>query len=82
MRTIGEIEGNIIAGLGALSPVVTPGEVHTWAVVSPGEADAASGRLSTESPIAQALLGRVAGETVTAKTPRGPRRYTVMELVP
>lgn len=53
---------------------------HTWTIVGPGQGDVARGRLSTDSPIAKALLGRVAGETVTAETPRGPRRYTITEL--
>lgn len=57
------------------------GKVHAWTVVKQGEADPARGRLSTESPVAKALLGRVAGETVRVETLRGPRRYTVMELV-
>jgi hypothetical protein len=56
------------------------GEVHTWTIVSPSEADVASGKLSTESPIAKALVGHVAGDAVTVEAPGGPRRY-ILELV-
>jgi transcription elongation factor GreA len=57
------------------------GKVHTWTIVGPTEADVASGKLSAESPVAKALLGRAPGDTVTVQTPRGDRRYTVKDLV-
>lgn len=56
------------------------GELHTWTIVSAGEQDTARGRLSKDSPIAKAVLGHVAGETVTAITPRGERQYTIAEV--
>jgi hypothetical protein len=56
------------------------GELHTWTIVSAGEQDIARGRLSKDSPIARAVLGHVAGETVTAITPGGERQYTIAEV--
>ena len=56
--------------------------VHTWTVVGPTEADLAQGKLSSESPVAQALLGRAPGEAVAVETPRGSRRYRIERLVP
>jgi transcription elongation factor GreA len=58
------------------------GRVHTWTVVGPTEADLAQGKLSSESPVAQALLGRAPGEAVAVETPRGIRRYRIERLVP
>ena len=57
------------------------GKVHTWTIVGATEADISAGRLSAESPVAQALLGRSPGETVEVSTPRGSRRYVVQKLV-
>jgi transcription elongation factor GreA len=57
------------------------GKVHTWTIVGPTEADISSGRLSAESPVAQALLGRAPGETVKVETPRGKRTYVIQKLV-
>jgi transcription elongation factor GreA len=57
------------------------GDVHTWTIVGPTEADLAQGRLSAESPVASALLGCAPGEAVEVETPRGPRRYRVQKLV-
>jgi transcription elongation GreA/GreB family factor len=48
--------------------------------VGPTEADLAAGRLSAESPVARALIGRAPGETVTVETPRGARTYRVERL--
>jgi transcription elongation factor GreA len=57
------------------------GNVHTWTIVGATEADVAQGRLSVESPVASALLGRAPGEVVEVETPRGPRKYRVEKLV-
>ena len=56
------------------------GELHTWTIVSAGEQDIARGRLPKDSPIARAVLGQVAGETVTANTPGGERQYTIVDV--
>ena len=57
------------------------GAVHTWTIVGPTEADIGAGRLSAQSPVASALLGRAAGESVEVETPRGTRRYRVEKLI-
>jgi transcription elongation factor GreA len=56
--------------------------VHTWTIVGPTEADIAQGKLSAESPVATALLGRAPGESVVVQTPRGPRTYRIQKLLP
>jgi transcription elongation factor GreA len=57
------------------------GEVHTWSIVGATEADRAAGKLSAESPVARALLGRTAGDTVEVPTPRGARRLTIQRVL-
>jgi transcription elongation factor GreA len=56
------------------------GRAFRWTIVGPTEADLAAGRLSAESPVARALIGRAPGETVTVETPRGARTYRVERL--
>ena len=56
-------------------------EVHRWTIVGAAEADRAGGKLSAESPVAQALLGHAVGETVEFTTPRGVRRLKIERLV-
>ena len=43
-------------------------------IVGSAEANPAESRLSTESPVGRALLGRKRGDTVTVPVPRGPAR--------
>lgn len=57
------------------------GEVHTWTIVGPTEADRAQGKLSAESPVAKALLDRSVGDTVEVPTPKGVRRLKIVRLV-
>ena len=57
------------------------GEVHTWTIVGPTEADRAQGKLSAESPVAKALLDRAVGDTVEVPTPKGVRRLKIVRLV-
>ncbi len=56
------------------------GRVHTWTIVGATEADLAKGRLSAESPVAAALVGRSEGDEVEVATPGGKRRYRVERL--
>jgi len=53
------------------------GETHLYQVVGSAEADPTHDRISNESPVGQAIMGRKKGETVQVTTPRG----TVIEYV-
>lgn len=47
------------------------GEVLTYEIVGTTEADVELGRISNESPIGNALLGRKAGDSIKVKVPQG-----------
>jgi len=47
------------------------GQPDTYVVVSPREADPRAGRVSSESPLGRALLGRRIGESVVIPAPGG-----------
>jgi transcription elongation factor GreA len=53
------------------------GNTNEFTLVGPTEADLKSGRLSAESPVARALIGARAGDTVKVETPGGERSYRV-----
>jgi transcription elongation factor GreA len=57
------------------------GDVFTWTIVGPTEADLAGGKLSSESPVAKALIDHVPGDVVEVQTPRGTRRLRIQRLV-
>ncbi len=49
-------------------------------IVGAPEADPLQGRISNESPLGQALLGRKVGETAEVKVPSGPIVYTITHI--
>jgi transcription elongation factor GreA len=57
------------------------GDVHTWTLVGPAEADLSQGRLSLQSPVAKALSGHSPGDVVEVTTPRGSRRLRIQRFV-
>jgi transcription elongation factor GreA len=56
------------------------GREATWTLVGPTEANVSEGKLSAESPMAKALIGRRPGDEVEVQTPRGVRRQRVVRL--
>jgi transcription elongation factor GreA len=51
-----------------------------YKLVGATEASVADGKLSVESPVAQAVMGKMPGDKVVVSTPRGDRRYTLIEV--
>src|SRR4051794_20020152 len=56
------------------------GKHTTYTLVSAVDADAAQGRLSVESPVAQALVGTRAGDVIEIRTPKGTRTLEVISI--
>jgi len=49
-------------------------------IVGSAEANPAEHRLSNESPVGKAIMGRKKGETVEVATPRGSLKYKILEI--
>lgn len=56
------------------------GEEASYLLVSPAEADPRRGRISEESPIGRALVGKKKNDETTAETPSGPERLLVLDV--
>lgn len=56
------------------------GVEQTWRIVSSHDASPAEGRLSAESPVAVALLGRAPGEKTSVALPKGKRELTILSV--
>jgi transcription elongation factor GreA len=56
------------------------GAEHTWRIVSSHDAAPGEGRLSADSPVALALLGRGPGDSASVALPKGKRLYTVLSV--
>ena len=55
-------------------------EEITYQIVGSTEADPVSGRISDESPVGKALLGRKVGDLVEAEVPAGILHLTILEI--
>ena len=56
------------------------GESVTYQIVGEDEADIKKSKVSISSPIARALIGKVAGDEVEVQTPGGVRKYEILEV--
>jgi transcription elongation factor GreA len=56
------------------------GEEVVYSIVGEQEADIKKGLISITAPVARALIGREAGDTVTVRTPKGSREYEVLKV--
>ena len=56
------------------------GKTVKYTIVGPVEADPMSGKISDESPLGVALMGKAVGDTATITTPKGDTTYTVVSI--
>jgi transcription elongation factor GreA len=56
------------------------GQMQRWTIVGSTEADRAQGKLSSESPIARALLDQPVGASIEVQTPGGTRRFKIQSV--
>jgi transcription elongation factor GreA len=55
-------------------------ETIEYHIVGSAEADPAELKLSNESPVGKAIMGRKKGETVEVAAPRGTLKYKILEI--
>ncbi len=68
--------------LGSTVVVVEKGskEQEEYQIVGPAEADPAKGRISNESPVGRALMGKKKGDPIVVTTPAGERHLKLIEI--
>jgi transcription elongation factor GreA len=55
-------------------------ETVEYTIVGSAEADPAERKLSNESPVGKAIIGRKKGETVEVSAPRGSLKFKIMDV--
>ena len=70
-----------VVGLGSAVELKNSDRTVTYTVVGPVEADPMEGKISDETPIGQALMGKKVGDEVTISTPKGEIVYTISSLL-
>jgi transcription elongation factor GreA len=73
-------KGSNVVQMSSQVKVKFNGTEQTFTMVGSNEADPMGGKISNESPIGQALMGKKAGEKVKVNTPAGEKEYTVVEV--
>lgn len=69
-----------IVQVGDSIEVKNNGQKRMFTIVGSEEANPASGRISNESPLGRAFLGRRVGEAVEVETPGGKMVYKITEI--
>jgi transcription elongation factor GreA len=72
--------GTDMVRVGSVVHVREGGKSTKYTIVGSAEASPAEMKLSNESPVGKALLGRKRGEEVTFSTPKGKRRLKITKI--
>ena len=77
---IDENHSNDHVQIGSTVKVSGPDGSQSFTIVGSTEAKPAEGRISNESPVGRALLGRKKGESVTVTVPAGDLDYKIVSI--
>ncbi|HEV2439039.1 MAG TPA: transcription elongation factor GreA [bacterium] len=72
-----DVRSDVVSIGSTLKLVDESGEELTFTIVGSPEADPAHDKISNESPVGRAVLGRRKGETVSVQAPAGTIKYTI-----
>lgn len=75
-----ETPSEVIFGVWVKVKDIDTNEVLEYRIVGEEEVDIKKGYISYRSPIGRALIGKVKGEIVEFRTPRGDRAFEIMEI--
>jgi len=75
-----DAEGRVVFGSTVDLEEEETGAKVTYQIVGDDEADLKLGLISISSPIARALIGRIAGDVAEVQAPGGPKSYEIMAV--
>ena len=76
------VDGKAVFGCVVIVEDLETGEVSSYRLVGPYEADVQEGTISVTSPIGKALIGREQGDEIKVQTPKGIRNFEILEIQP
>jgi len=71
-------EGSV--GLGSIVHIEVNGSLHEFTIVGEWEADPAAKKISHESPLGKALMGKRVGDAVEVEAPSGTITYAIKDV--
>lgn len=75
-----DADGRVVFGATVEIEELESGERSRYQIVGDDEADIKSGKISVNSPIARALIGRTEGDATEVSTPGGMRAYEIVTV--
>ena len=75
-----EDNGRITFGSTVVMEDLETGEITSYRLIGPYEADVQAGTISVTSPLGKALIGKEEGEEVRVQTPKGVRNLEILEI--
>ena len=78
--TMLDADGRIVFGATVELEDLESSDTVTYQIVGDDEADIKHGKISVSSPIARALIGKYAGDSVDVQAPGGVRQYEVLDV--
>ena len=75
-----DADGRVVFGATVEIEDADSGESRTWQIVGDDEADIKHRKISINSPIARALIGKSAGDVAEVAAPGGTRHYEIVAV--
>jgi transcription elongation factor GreA len=68
-------------GLGCIVHLETEGGIEIYEIVTVAESDPGIGKISADSPIGKAMIGKTIGDDITVKTPKKELNYKIIKII-
>lgn len=75
-----DADGRVVFGATVELEDTDEGQAVTYQIVGDDEADIKQNKISLNSPVARALIGKFAGDVVEVQTPGGRREYEILDV--
>ena len=75
-----DAEGRVVFGATVELVDAESGDEVKYQIVGDDEADLKQGKISINSPVARALIGKFSGDVVEVQTPGGRREYEILDV--
>jgi len=75
-----DADGRVVFGATVEMEDTDEGQTVAYQIVGDDEADLKQNKISLNSPVARALIGKFAGDVVEVQTPGGRREYEILDV--
>ncbi|HTH40070.1 MAG TPA: transcription elongation factor GreA [Rhodocyclaceae bacterium] len=75
-----DADGRVVFGATVEMEDMDGGKTVTYQIVGDDEADLKQFKISLNSPVARAMIGKYAGDVVEVQTPGGVREYEILDV--